>query len=281
MSRYQLFNGQFFPADEKLLNVSNRAFSYGDGFFESMRMSNGIIPLVKGHWQRLKRATEFLQIQIPENLTEKTFEQYALELCKQNRFENARLRFHGFRSGEGRYAPQESLLGWSLICEPTEFPEYRLNKNGLHVEVCATHTINPAPQSSFKSSNSLPYVMGGIFAQQNGLDDCFLLDSQGFLAEATGSNIFLLKGNELLTPDLRNGGVPGVMRSVVISQAKQLGVNVAERLVEMKELNEADECFLTNATKGLQWVSAVGKKRYFKRFSSKLTDEINRNYKLI
>ncbi|MBI1286353.1 MAG: hypothetical protein GC178_02135 [Flavobacteriales bacterium] len=281
MSRYQLFNGQFYPADEKLLSVSNRGFRYGDGFFESMRMSNGSVPLIKGHWQRLLRATDFLQIRIPQNLNEKTFGQYASELCKQNSLENARLRFHGFRLGEGRYAPEESLLGWSLVCEPAEFPEYRLNRNGLHVEVCTTHSINPAPQSSFKSSNSLPYVMGGVFVQKNGLDDCFLLDANGYLAEATGSNIFLLKGNELITPDLRNGGVPGVMRSVVISQAKQLGLKVTERLVEVKELNDADECFLTNAARGPQWVAAVGKKRYFKRFASKLTDEINRTYRLI
>lgn len=281
MSRYQLFNGQFYAEGEKLLSVSNRGFRYGDGFFESMRMSNGSIPLVKGHWSRLKRAITFLQIQIPESLNEKTFDQYAKELCKLNKLENARLRFQGFRSGEGRYAPEQSILGWSMVCEPADSAEYQLNKNGLHVEVCTTHRINPAPQSSFKSSNSLPYVLGGIFVQQQGLDDCFLLDSQGYLAEATGSNIFLLKGNELITPNLQNGGVPGVMRSVVISQGKQMGMKVTERLVAVNELNDVDECFLTNAARGPQWVAAVGKKRYFKRFASKLTDSINRTYLLV
>lgn len=281
MSRYLLFNGQFFREDEKLLGVSNRGFRYGDGFFESMRMSNGRIPLVKGHWSRLKRAVGYLQIQLPEALNENTFEQYATELCKQNGFRNARLRFQGFRSGEGRYTPEKSLLEWSMVCEPADSSEYQLNKNGLHVEVCTTHRINPAPQSSFKSSNSLPYVMGGIFAQQNSLDDCFLLDANGNLAEATGSNIFLQKGNELITPDLSNGGVPGVMRSVVIEQSKMLGLTVQEKPVSVKELDGADECFLTNASKGVQWVGAVGKKRYFKRYAAKLTDRINQFYGLM
>lgn len=281
MSKVQLFNGQFYPESEKLLGVSNRGFRYGDGFFESMRMSNGSIPLLAGHWHRLQRATLFLQIQLPEYLNQRTFGRFATELCERNGYENARLRFQGYRMGEGRYAPEQSMLGWSMVCEPADHPEYRLNKDGFHVEVCTTHRINPAPQSSFKSSNSLPYVMGGIFVQQNGLDDCFLLDSHGLLAEATGSNIFLQKGGEVFTPDLKNGGVPGVMRSVVMEASAQLGMKVEERPVQVKELMEADECFLTNASRGVQWVGAVGKKRYFKRYASKLTDHINNRLGLL
>ena len=281
MSTVQLFNGQFIPAGEMVLNTSNRGFSYGDGFFESMKLSNRKLPFATEHWNRVTRVTAFLQIQLPEEFTKQSFQQYALQLAEKNGFQNARIKFQGYRLGDGRYGPESNHLGWSMTCEPIEHAEFVLNKTGLHVEVCTSHTINPVPQSSFKSSNSLPYVLGAMFTAKHMLDDSFLLDSQGFIAEATGSNVFLLKGNTLATPDLSNGGVAGVMRSIVLKEAAALGVEISEELVSPEDVFEADESFLTNASRGVQWIGAVGKKRFYKRFSSKLTDHINNQYALL
>ena len=280
MSNFLLFNGELKRDGEPLLPVTNRGFCYGDGFFESMRVSNGKLPFVKGHWQRLIRVCKFLRLQIPELLTEERFSQFALALVEKNGFVNARIRFQGYRVGEGRYAPENNVLGWSMVCQELETSALQLNKKGLHLDVCTTHSINPAPQSSFKCSNSLPYVLGGIFASDNKLDDCFLLDSEGFIAEATGSNVFLLKGNELVTPDLSNGGVSGVMRSVVLQEAKSLGLKTTSELVSLEDVLEADECFLTNASSGIQWVGAVGKKRFYKRGAEKLINHINTEFQL-
>ncbi len=281
MSGQQLFNGVLYPEGEPLLQVTNRGFCYGDGFFESMRISRGKFPFVREHWQRLERACKFLRIQIHRDLTEETFRFYALTLTLMNDVSNARIRFQGYRMGEGRYAPSTNQLGWSMVCQELENPEYILNKNGLRLEVCTTHSINPAPQSSFKSSNSLPYVLGGMFVADNRLDDCFMLDSDGFIAEATGSNVFLIKGNQLVTPDLSNGGVAGVMRSVVLNQAQAVGLTIDETLVTLEDVLEADECFLTNASRGIQWVGAVGKKRFYKRGAEKLINHINLKYGLL
>jgi branched-subunit amino acid aminotransferase/4-amino-4-deoxychorismate lyase len=280
MSNYLLFNGQLQQDGERLLPVTNRGFCYGDGFFESMLVSNGRIPFLQGHWQRLLRVCKFLRIQIPESFTQERFNQFALGLVEKNGLTNARIRFQGYRMGKGRYAPENNLLGWSMVCQGLESSGYQLNKKGLHVEVCTTHSINPAPQSSFKSSNSLPYVLGGIFASENKLDDCFLLDCEGFIAEATGSNVFLLKGNELVTPDLSNGGVSGVMRSVVLQEAHTFGLKTTSELVSFEDVLEADECFFTNASKGIQWIGAVGKKRFYKRGAEKLINHINAKFQL-
>ncbi|MDB4655406.1 aminotransferase class IV [Flavobacteriales bacterium] len=281
MRKYQLYNGQIFPSEDPLLMTTNRGFRYGDGFFESMRVSNGKVPLIRGHWHRLERVCQFLKISIPEELNLKAFNQFAVQLASKNGFVNARIRFQGFRGGSGRYTPEANTLEWSMVCEPLQESYYTLNKTGLHLDFCSTHTINPAPQSSFKTSNSLPYVLGGIYASENKLDDCFLLDSTGSIAEATGSNVFLLKGKQLVTPDLLNGGVGGVMRSVVIQEAKAVGLEIVAKSVSKADVLGADECFLTNASKGIQWVGAVGKKRYFKRVASKLTDHINREFGLL
>ena len=278
MSNYLLFNGEFHAKEEALLTVANRSYSYGDGFFESIRISNGKMPLAKVHWQRILRTCAFLRIQVPVSFSERNFIQLAIALAKKNGFRNARVRFQGYRKGAGRYTPESNVLGWSMVCEQLEEDAYQLNKKGLRVEVCTTHRINPAPQSSFKSSNSLPYVLGGMFVSDNKLDDCFLLDSEGFIAETTGSNVFLLKGNQLVTPDLSRGGVSGVMRSVVLREAAHLGLTTSTELVLPEDVLEADECFLTNATRGIQWVGAVGKKRFYKRCAEKLNAHINLAY---
>lgn len=281
MSTVQLVNGKFLLTSDGVLRTDNRGFCYGDGFFESMRVSKGNVPFLRGHWKRLLRVTAFLRMELPSSFTEQMFGAYAMELAMRNGFENARIRFQGYRMGAGRYSPENNMLGWSMICQPLESSEYQLNKTGLNVGFCTSHTINPAPQSSFKTSNSLPYVMGGIFASENGFDDCFLLDVRGNVAEATGSNVFLLKGNKLMTPDLSNGGVAGVMRTVVLREATDLGLTTSQIKMRKEDVLEADECFLTNATRGIQWVGAVEKKRYFKRCSSRFTDHINRKFDLL
>ena len=278
MKRYQLFNGKAYPEEDNLIHASSRGLYFGDGFFESVRLFNGRAPFVHLHWKRILRACQTLQIEIPETFTLQAFNQHILALAKLNEEPNSRVRFQGFRSGSGRYSPDNDQLAWSMLSQPMESDQYELNKKGLTVAVCNTHTINPAPQSSFKSSNSIPYVLGSIFTRKHGLDDCFLLDAEGFLAEATGSNIFLVKNQKLLTPDLSNGGVAGVMRNVVVQQATKMGFQVEAGLLRIEDAIDADECFLSNATRGIQWVAAVGKKRYFKKVSERLVSSINQTH---
>ncbi|MCB9186567.1 MAG: aminotransferase class IV [Flavobacteriales bacterium] len=275
MSGVQLFNGEFFPADEALIHALNRGFSYGDGFFESIRVVNGKSAFIQLHWKRLEHACKVLRIAIPEELTFRTFSNQVNLLAQKNGHANARVRFQGFRHGAGRYAPDQSVLGWSAICQPLDSDQYQLNKVGLTVGLCNSCHINPLPQSSFKSTNSIPYILASIEAKENRWDDCFLTDGDGFLAEATGSNIFILKNNRLITPDLSNGGVAGVMRNVVLSTAQDIGIDTSTGLLKFEDVLEAEECFLTNATRGIQWVGAAGKKRFFKRVSSALTNAIN------
>ena len=280
MSRFQLLNGEFYSADKSLIHSSNRGFAFGDGFFESIRVSNGKAPFIKLHWQRLQHACSILGITVPNEFDLKSFNAQVLNLASKNGYENARIRFQGFRKGAGKYGPEESVLGWSMICQPMETSHFELNKVGLKAGLCQTHTINPAPQSSFKSTNAIPYILAAIEAKKQGWDDCFLTDTEGFLVEATASNIFLVTGRELLTPNLKNGGVAGVMRKVVKDVALESGFKVKAELLKFEDVLKADECFLTNATRGIQWVGAVGKKRYFKKTSAKLVAHINSQFGL-
>jgi len=275
MSKFQLFNGEFVLENKAVLQTSNRGFCYGDGFFESMRVANGKPYFVAAHWKRIQRTAEFLRIQIPHLLTERSFGNLVIQLCERNKFKNARVRFQAFRNGRGKYTPESDELGWSMSCQELPTAEYQLNEKGLRIGVCRTHRINPKPQSSYKTSNSLPYVLGGMHAQEMNWDDSLMLDSEGFIAESTNSNLFLIKDQTVITPNLSNGGVNGVMRSVVIGIAPKAGFEVKEELVSVEDVLGADECFLTNAVRGMQWVGALERKRYFKKKTGFLLQQVN------
>jgi branched-chain amino acid aminotransferase len=104
----------------------------------------------------------------------------------------------------------------------------------------------------------------------------FLINQNRYLCEANSSNIFVWYQNHLYTPALSEGCVEGVMRRVVIQLALDNNIPVTEAQINPEILNAADEVFLTNATKGIQWVMGYGVKRYFNRISKALMDELNK-----
>jgi branched-chain amino acid aminotransferase len=279
--KFQIHNGKFHPLESTLIHSSNRGFNYGDGFFESIRVSNGKTPFIQLHWKRMKRACDILQISIPGSLTLKTFHNQVLMLARKNGEPNSRIRFQGFREGGGRYSPDNSSLGWTITSEELQASRYELNKFGLKMGVCNSITINPAPQSTFKSTNAVPYVLASIEAQKCGWDDCFMMDLHGFLSEATSSNVFLVRENEIITPNLSNGGVSGVMREVILNISQEIGLKPKVGLLRLEDVLDADECFITNATRGIQWVGAVDKKRFFKKKSERLINHLNQKIGLL
>jgi branched-chain amino acid aminotransferase len=276
--KYQLFNSKVVDSQTNVIDTTNRSFRYGDGFFESMKVANGKVLFADLHWNRLVHACSILRINIPKEFTVDVFRAESEKLARLNAEQHSRIRFQGFRAGAGRYTPDTSVLNWIMTSEPIENAEYTLNQKGLCVGVCDAYSINPLPQSGFKSCNAVPYVLGGIYASQKGWDDCLMLDAEGFIAEGTGSNVFLVQGNVLVTPTLENGGVPGVMRSVLMHLGQESSFEVSAKLVTEDDLLSAHECFLTTATRGITWVSAFQKKRYFKKTASKLVEQLNRRY---
>jgi len=118
--------------------------------------------------------------------------------------------------------------------------------------------------------------MAGLYKVQNKLDDVFLLNQHGFLCEASSSNVFVWYQNHLYTPALSEGCVEGVMRQVIMETAKKINIPVTEAQINPEILYEADEVFLTNATKGIQSVMGFGVRRYFNEMSKVLIEELNK-----
>jgi branched-chain amino acid aminotransferase len=273
---YINFNGEILPADTLLLTIANRAFRYGDGLFESMRLMKGKLKFPELHAERLQKGMKALKIDGYSQTDSWFLKEKVEELARRNKIKHGRLRLTVYRDAEGLYTPTQNKMGYCLEVTEIDEPRYFLNERGLIMDV---YTELPKPLnwlSNIKTCNSLIYTMAGLYKQQNKLDEVFLLNQNGFLCEAGSSNLFVWYDNHLYTPALSEGCVEGVMRQIVMKLALDNNIPITEAQINAEILNQADEVFLTNATKGIQWVMGYGVKRYFNRVSKGLMDELNK-----
>lgn len=276
MALYINFNGEILPADSKLLSVANRSFKYGDGLFESMRMLKGQLKFADLHADRLQRGMKALKIDGYSQMDTYFLKEVAEQLAARNKAKHGRLRLTVYRDAEGLYTPSQNKAGYCLEFTPADEPRYFLNEKGLIVDI---FTDLPKPLnflSNIKTCNSLTYVMAALYRSQNNLDEAFLLNQNGFLCEATSANVFVWYQNHLYTPALSEGCVEGVMRQVIINIARKNNIPITEAQINPEILYEADEVFVTNASKGIQSVMGYGIRRYFNKLSKGLMDELNK-----
>jgi branched-chain amino acid aminotransferase len=275
-AQYILHNDKFFLATDPILTAQNRAFKYGDGLFESMRMFGGKLQFAEKHADRLAAGMKALKMDTSEMMDEFFLRQKAGELFKKNKFkEGARLRLSVYRADGGLYMPETNSIEYLLEATETATENYGLNKKGLIVDVFDELTKSQDKLSNFKTSNSLLYVLAGIFKKQHGLDDAFILNNAGFLCESISSNVFVVYDKQIYTPALTEGCIAGTMRSVIMEIAKYNGIPLIEAQINPEVLNEAEEVFITNAINGIQWVMGYGKKRYFNEVSKLLSAKLN------
>jgi branched-chain amino acid aminotransferase len=270
------FNGEVLPQDTKLVTINNRAFKYGDGLFESMRLIKSQLKFADLHAARLQKGMKALKIEGHSQMDTWFLKEKAEELARRNKIKNGRLRLTVFRDSDGLYTPLQSKMGWCLEIKPVDEPRYFLNPKGLIVDVFSDLPKPTNYLSNLKTCNSLVYVMAGIFKTQNKLDEAILLNQSGFLCEASSANVFIYYQNHLYTPALSEGCVEGVMRQVIIDIARQINIPVTEAQINPDILYEADEVFLTNASRGVQSVMGFGIKRYFNELSKRFVDELNK-----
>lgn len=270
------FNGNIYPAEQEVLTVANRGYRYGDGLFESMRILKGKLQFAELHAERLQRGLAALKMEGSALFTADFLREKANELLSRNQYgENARLRLTVYREGEGLYSPESNKTGFSLEMTKSNESYYLNNSRGLIVDVYDEITKPVNFLSNHKTCNSLPFVMAGLHRKQQSLDEVFILNQYGFLCEAMSSNVFVLFNKQLYTPALSEGCIAGVMRTVVMEIAEEFGLPVIEAQINPDILNEADEVFLTNASRGIQWVMGFNNKRYFNKLSKELLDLLN------
>ena len=272
--RYINYNGNIYPEHEPLLPVTNRAFRYGDGFFESMVMFKKRIPLVEYHWARIAFTTDVISATLPAAFDVAALESMILDLASVNdAIQNARVRVQFFRKGKGLYLPDDDELGFSITMDKLENDRFEMGA-GLTIGLRDDAYKGLSMVSDLKNSGAMMYVLAAQFARSEGWDECVLMNHFGQVCEGLNSNIFMVKGGQFITPTLESGCVNGVMRGYILGLLES---KVIERDIEVEELFEADEIFFTNAVKGIQWVKELQGKTYPNEQAQKLTDLLNQS----
>jgi branched-chain amino acid aminotransferase len=261
MTSFIHFNGNIFPAEQALTGAGNRGLRYGDGLFETMRVVNGRIALPDLHVERLLGGMAVLQFDLPAFFTAAHLSEAILVLCKKMKIEaGARVRLNVFRGNGGLYDPENHHPNIVIEAWPLELPT-RLHENGLVIDIYTEARKHPDILANLKTNNYLPYILAALYAKNNRLNDCLLLNSAGRICDATIANVFWVKDGKLFTPPLSEGGVAGVMRKYLLDQVKG-DYAVQEALLTPETLALADEVFLTNAIQGIRWVREWKNKVY-------------------
>ncbi|MBC7744707.1 MAG: aminotransferase class IV [Flavobacterium sp.] len=275
-SHFINFNGKITLAEEAVLPISNRGFRYGDGVFESMRWMKGELKFADLHADRMQRGMKALKLEGYFTVDSNFIKENVSELVWRNKIgSNARVRISIFRDSDGLYSPTNNKYGYAIEIDKVSETSYLNNKKGLLVDL---YDEIPKPinkLSNLKTSNALIYVLAGVFKSQNSLDEVLIVNQNGFLCEAISSNVFVVFNKEIYTPALTEGCIAGVMRHVIIKLAKENNLNIIEAQINPAILEQADEVFLTNASKGLQWVMGYNNKRYFNETSKFLLNKLN------
>lgn len=269
-------NGNFMPVDLPVLNVNNRGFRYGDALFETIRYSCGKPLFLKEHLQRLLNGMRVLKMKQHPLFSVTFFEEMIKELSQKNNIgSDGRVRLTVYRNDGGFYAPSDDNVSYLMEMYPVQEKGYVLNSTGLTVDLFTEFRKTPNSLASIKSANSAIYVLAGVYKNQQQLDECILSNDKSHIIEAISSNIFAVKNGVLYTPPVTDGCVDGVMRKKIIEVAQQNRVAVYEISIMQNVLLGADELFLTNTIKGIQWVAAFKQKRYTNNTSEKLIAKLN------
>jgi len=273
---YINFNGSILPADQLLFRANNRGFRYGDGLFESMRFLKGKLKFPEMHIDRIQKGMKLLKFDNCSLIDTWFIREKVEELIRRNKTgADARIRLTVFRDSDGLYSPVSNKYGYLLEIQKLEESQYVLNKKGFIIDVFDEIPKPVNALSNLKTCNAMIYVLAGIFKNQNALDEVLIMNQRGFLCESVSSNVFVVYDRKLYTPALNEGCIAGVMRQVVIRLAKENNIELVEAQINPDILNEADEVFLTNAAKGIQWVMGYNNKRYFNEVSRFLNEKLN------
>lgn len=268
------FNGENIEKELVQPFLSNRAFYYGDGFFETIKIMNGKMFLQEKHFARINKAMKVLKLQFKKEQNFQTLEaEINKVLIANNIHQGGRLRVTFFRDGSGFYAPEINEM--SFFIEVTETHNgFELNRKGLNVEVYSEIKKSQNILSGFKSINSAVYVMAGIFQKERGLDDALILNDESNLIESTKSNLFIVADGKFYTPSLDQGCISGVMREFILEKSNQFGIKVYECILSVDDLINASEIFFTNAVNGIVWVGGFRNKRFYNNHTKELMKKL-------
>jgi len=239
-------DGQFYPEPEAKVSVFDHGLLYGDGIFEGIRFYNGRVFQFREHLDRLWDSARALLLTIP--MTKDEMEAATLETIRKNGLRDGYIRLLVTR-GKGNLGlspdrcPKASVI---IIAATIQLYPPEAYDRGMTIVTCATRRTAPAALSpAVKSLNYLNNIMAKIEANMAKADEGLMLNEEGYVAECTGDNVFIVKNGEIFTPPIYAGSLRGITWQAVLDIAASLGLKVNVQQLTRYDIYTADEFFLT------------------------------------
>ncbi len=247
MSLKIYMNGKFVDKDRAKVSVFDHGLLYGDGVFEGIRSYNGLVFKLKEHINRLYESAAAIRLKI--HISKKEMIDAVVKTLKKNRLKNAYIRLVVTRGpGDLGLDPRKCKKGGVIFIITDKITLYprKYYEKGLKIITAKTRRNLPAAlDPRVKSLNYLNNIMAKIDAIDAGVEEAIMLTHDGFVAECTGDNIFIVDNMTVITPPVGIGALEGITRDTVIKIAKKKRIRFKERMLILKDLYRADECFLT------------------------------------
>lgn len=239
-------DGKYYDQKDAKISVFDHGLLYGDGVFEGIRAYHGRVFKLAEHVERLFYSAKAILLDIP--LTPEQVARAVLETCRKNKLRDSYIRLVVTRGiGAMGLNPHKCARpSVIIIADKIQLYPVELYQRGLDiVTVPTTRNLHSALNPAIKSLNYLNNIMAKIEAINSGCEEAIMLNAEGYIAECTADNIFMVKGGNLLTPPLASGALHGITRGVVMELARQNGMAVSEPNLTRYDLFIADECFIT------------------------------------
>jgi branched-chain amino acid aminotransferase len=239
-------DGKFYDEKTAKVSVFDHGLLYGDGVFEGIRAYNGRVFRLQEHVERLFYSAKAILLDIP--MTADDVAKAVVLSCKKNQIRDGYIRLVVTRGVGTLGLNPRSCKNPSVIVIAGKIQLYppELYQKGLDIVTVPTvRNLHSALNPAIKSLNYLNNILAKIEANNAGCEEAIMLNSEGYVAECTGDNIFIVKGNHLTTPPLSAGALYGITRGVVMDLARQRGMTVSEPNLTRYDLFNAEECFLT------------------------------------
>jgi len=237
-------NGKLVPRSKAQISALDYGFLYGYGLFETMRAYSGRVFRLEQHLDRLRFSAEVVGLDLES--IDYDLGKAVYDTLQANELADARVRLT-VSGGEGDASPDlTGSRGLTVLVVANKYGPSFLQK-GRTLSVSSIRRNGRSPLSRLKSLNYMDNLLARRMARSAGADEALLLNEEGFVAEASTCNVFLVSRGTLITPDEKSGILPGITRQAVMELAPKLGVKVTEAKVTVEELLKAEEAFLTNS----------------------------------
>ncbi len=271
------FNGNILE-EKTVLSIENRGYNYGDALFETIKTSFGKILFWEDHYFRLMASMRIMRMEIPMNFTMEYLEEQIFSTLESNKLlkSSARVKLMVHRNEGGLYTPNLNDVSFIISVKPIQEDFYMLEDGFYEVDLFKDYYVSPSLLSTLKTNNKALNVVGSIYAKENNLHNCLVLNTNKHVIEALNGNVFVVKDGIIKTAPISDGCLKGVMRKQLIDIIKSLpDYEIIEDSISPFELQKADEIFITNVIVGIQPVTKYRKKVYVNDVSKNLLQKLN------